>query len=87
MKLEHAPVHESQTSMGYFDYYQRCIEQHRSGLKLVVGGTGLGKTRGVRQVVTDGDTGGRKLMYCANRVQLVQEMADAVTRRIFCPPL
>jgi len=38
---------------GYQDYYEWAIERHTVGLKLVVGGTGLGKTSGIRSVVRD----------------------------------
>jgi len=38
---------------GYYDYYKRAIEQHETGLKLVVGGTGLGKISNIKGIVRD----------------------------------
>jgi hypothetical protein len=63
------------TLQGYSDYYHRAIEQHRTGLKLVLGGTGLGKTSGIPEVVQNSAYQQRKFIYCANRKQLIEEMA------------
>lgn len=68
------------TTLGYFDYYQRAIEIHPTGLKLVLGGTGLGKTSGIRQVILAPDNQERKFIYCANRKQLLEEMANALNQ-------
>lgn len=60
---------------GYYDYYKRAIGQHSTGLKLVVGGTGLGKTSGIRDIVRDLPQE-RKAIYIANRIQLLEEMVQ-----------
>lgn len=59
----------------YFEYYNRTIQQDRNGLKLVLGGTGLGKTTAIVDVVKHAETD-RKFIYCANRIQLLNEMAQ-----------
>lgn len=67
--------------MNYFytDYYQRTIEQHATGLKLVLGGTGLGKTSSLADLLRSGEYPvGVKFIYVANRIQLLDEMAEAV---------
>jgi hypothetical protein len=60
---------------GYYDYYKRTIDQNTVGLKLVVGGTGLGKTSSIQSIVRDLPHE-RKAIYIANRLQLLEEMAD-----------
>lgn len=35
----------------YKDYYLRTITKDKNGIKLVLGGTGLGKTHGMREAV------------------------------------
>lgn len=60
---------------GYYDYYKRTIDQNTLGLKLVVGGTGLGKTSSIQSIVRDLPHE-RKAIYIANRLQLLEEMAD-----------
>lgn len=62
--------------ISYFDYYDRVIKTESIGIKLVLGGTGLGKTSGIIDVIKQSDTKGRKYIYCANRLQLLNEMAD-----------
>jgi hypothetical protein len=57
----------------YTQYYSRLIQQAQRGFKLVPGGTGLGKTHGIRKMVQH-DRSERKYIYCANRVQLLDEM-------------
>lgn len=59
----------------YFEYYNRTIQQDTNGLKLVLGGTGLGKTTAIVDVVKHAETD-RKFIYCANRIQLLNEMAQ-----------
>lgn len=59
----------------FFNYYNSTINQNTKGLKLVLGGTGLGKTSGIVDVVKYSETE-RKFIYCANRVQLLEEMAE-----------
>ncbi|MEZ4733269.1 MAG: hypothetical protein R3E79_39750 [Caldilineaceae bacterium] len=69
-----------QPTVGYCDYYQRCIAKYQRGLKEVLGGTGNGKTSGIRKLVPTLTINDRKLIYCANRVQLVQEMAEQLPK-------
>ena len=64
--------------MGYFDYYHRAIQQHNNGLKLVLGGTGLGKTSATIEVIRAPEYQQRKFIYCANRVQLIEAMAQSL---------
>jgi len=63
----------------YFDYYHPLIQQNANGLKLVLGGTGLGKTSAIANVVAQAETE-RKYIYCANRIQLLNEMAEHLTQ-------
>lgn len=58
----------------YFKYYNRAIVEEENGFKLVLGGTGLGKTSAIGAIVRHAQTT-RKYIYCANRVQLLNEMA------------
>ncbi|MBE7512428.1 MAG: hypothetical protein HS103_06395 [Anaerolineales bacterium] len=60
---------------GYLDYYKQTIEHYETGLKLVVGGTGLGKTSSIKAVVRDLPQE-RKAIYIANRIQLLEEMVE-----------
>ena len=64
----------------YFDYYHRAIQKSVNGLKLVLGGTGLGKTSAIVDVAQSAETD-RKFIYCANRIQLLNEMADELKQR------
>ena len=59
----------------YAQYYRRIIQTHTRGLKPVVGGTGLGKTRGAREVIQVSPPTDPKSLYIANRKQLIEEMA------------
>lgn len=59
----------------YFLYYNRAIAQDQNGFKFVQGGTGLGKTSALADVVRHTQTE-RKFIYCANRIQLLNEMAE-----------
>ncbi len=59
----------------YVDYYERVITQNTNGLKHVLGGTGLGKTSAIAEVVTHSVTD-KQYIYIANRVQLLNEMAE-----------
>src|SRR5258708_38890973 len=54
----------------YKGYYQRAIEAHNVGLKLVVGGTGLGKTYGAIETIAELPEG-KKAVYVANRLELL----------------
>src|SRR4051812_17230710 len=62
----------------YFDYYVKTITEHTTGLKLVGGGTGLGKTSSIPGVVTNALPLERKAIYIANRLQLLEQMATAM---------
>jgi hypothetical protein len=62
----------------YFEYYKRTIEQHSKGLKLVGGGTGLGKTSAIPRVIQAALPEKRKGIYATARIQLLEEMADAL---------
>lgn len=61
----------------YKDYYLRTINRDENGIKLVLGGTGLGKTHGMREAVKDylnsDREGKRKLIYITNRHNLITE--------------
>jgi hypothetical protein len=58
----------------YFDYYARTIHEHANGLKLVGGGTGLGKTSNIPDVVMKALPPERKGIYVANRLQLLEQI-------------
>lgn len=62
----------------YADYYRRVIETELNGFKLALGGTGLGKTRGIRKIIESSHEYKyeRKFIYVANRIQLLNEMYD-----------
>jgi hypothetical protein len=62
--------------LSYATYYHRTIQHHQTGLKLVLGGTGLGKTSGIRKVIQEPEYQQRKFIYLANRKQLVEEMGQ-----------
>lgn len=57
----------------YEDYYQRAIDAGSPGIKLVLGGTGNGKTSIIRRVVENNPD--RKFVYLANRKQLLEQLA------------
>lgn len=65
----------------YFDYYDRAIQTGLKGIKLVLGGTGLGKTSAIVDVIKSSNAGDRKFMYCANRLQLLNEMAESLEQK------
>lgn len=68
----------------YKEYYQNTINKHKTGLKLVLGGTGLGKTRGIVDVIKDPDNSKIKFIYIANRIQLLSELSrDIANRKLF----
>lgn len=58
---------------GYPGYYQRTIDAHDHGVKLVLGPTGLGKSYGIPKVVRNNPD--RKFIYMANRKELLEERA------------
>lgn len=61
----------------YKDYYLRTINRGENGIKLVLGGTGLGKTYGMREAVKEYLNSDReekkKLIYITNRHNLITE--------------
>jgi len=57
----------------YLDYYQRAIASNSTGIKLVLGPTGIGKSSSIPNVVRNNPD--RKFIYQANRKELLQEMA------------
>ncbi len=59
----------------YTNYYQNIIKQHQQGFKLVLGGTGLGKTSGIIETVKNNTESNKRFFYVANRLQLLNEMA------------
>lgn len=65
----------------YYTYYNRVIEKGTNGFKFVLGGTGLGKTSRIVDVIEFAPTNGRQFIYCANRVQLLNEMAEMLDKR------
>jgi hypothetical protein len=58
----------------YTTYYQNTL-QHSTGFKLVLGGTGLGKTSGIIEIVKQNTEGNKRFFYVASRLQLLNEMA------------
>jgi hypothetical protein len=65
----------------YKDYYKRAIADNTRGLKLVLGGTGLGKTSSLAALMGSADCPEDvKFIYVANRVQLLDEMAEQVRK-------
>lgn len=63
----------------YADYYRRTINEYPTGLKLVLGGTGLGKTSSLAELLNSGEyPADTKFIYVANRIQLLNEMAALV---------
>ncbi|GCE50474.1 hypothetical protein EI42_05832 [Thermosporothrix hazakensis] len=60
----------------YADYYGQTIDNYQRGFQFVLGGTGIGKTSAIRKVVTIPKYQDRKFIYCANRTQLLEEMAQ-----------
>lgn len=63
----------------YSAYYRRAINDYRTGLKLVLGGTGLGKTSSLGALLRSGEfPDDTKFIYIANRIQLLDEMAEQV---------
>jgi predicted ATP-dependent serine protease len=57
----------------YTEYYQNVI-QHQQGFKLVLGGTGLGKTSGIIETVKQNTEKNKRFFYMANRLQLLNEL-------------
>lgn len=67
-------------SFFYTEYYRRAIAEHPTGLKFVLGGTGLGKTSSLGALLHSPDCPPDvKFVYVANRVQLLDEVAEQVS--------
>src|SRR5690348_4183009 len=64
----------------YSKYYDQIMQCHTVGFKLALGGTELGKTNGVAKVCLVPQYGQRKSMYWANRIQLLEEMAQKLPK-------
>ena len=60
----------------YTQYYQRIISSKTKGIKLVLGGTGLGKTSGIEEIVKLPENSDKKFIYIANRIQLLNELKE-----------
>ena len=60
----------------FTQYYQRTIEKHQKGLKLVLGGTGLGKTSAIPKIINLVENKNKKFIYVANRIQLLKELKN-----------
>ena len=54
----------------YKNYYQNTF-LHQQGFKLVLGGTGLGKTSGLLEVIKQNTEENKRFFYIANRLQLL----------------
>ncbi|MCB9231084.1 MAG: hypothetical protein H6581_05455 [Bacteroidia bacterium] len=63
----------------YKDIYLRSWSTHKIGIKPILGGTGLGKTSGMIDAITESiqKGEGRKFIYCTYRHNLLQEQEDA----------
>lgn len=59
----------------YTTYYQNTL-QHSAGFKLVLGGTGLGKTSRIIETLKNNTDEKKRFFYVANRLQLLNGMAD-----------
>lgn len=66
--------------LDYKDYYLRTIARHDNGFKLVLGGTGLGKTYGMRSAVisylTEVREEKKKFIYSTNRHLLITQQNE-----------
>ena len=60
----------------FLSYYRAAISEPK-GFKPVPGGTGLGKTSAIPKLVAT-HTDKRKFIYCANRIQLLDEMESGL---------
>jgi hypothetical protein len=64
----------STDKQNYFPYYADTLDHHETGLKLVFGGTGIGKTSIIPYVVKAYPN--HKFIYVANRKRLLKEMEE-----------
>lgn len=75
----------------YKDFYKKTIESHNNGLKLVLGGTGLGKSYGIIETVLDYANlddrdkkilePKRKFIYMTNRHNLLVQMEVGINNK------
>jgi len=68
----------SQEESNYKSYYLKAMKEEINGFKPVLGGTGLGKTFGIRKAI-ESYTGARQFIYVAHRKNLLNEMAASLT--------
>lgn len=71
----------------YKNYYLRTIHNRSNGIKLVLGGTGLGKTHGMREAVIEylnsDHEEKRKFIYITNRHNLITEQQKQFSKAGF----
>ena len=60
--------------MSYYSNYYQNTFRHQEGFKLVLGGTGLGKTSGILEVIKRNTEENKRYFYVANRLQLLNEL-------------
>lgn len=64
----------------YKDYYLKEILANKKGLKPVLGGTGLGKTKGIEfainELIAKKNIGKKKFIYTTNRHRLISEIEE-----------
>ena len=73
MKIEPELTPERPSFLSYY----RAASSEPKGFKPVPGGTGLGKTSAIPKLVAT-HTDKRKFIYCANRIQLLDEMESGL---------
>lgn len=61
------------TKSFYTTYYQNTL-QNSKGFKLVLGGTGLGKTSGIIETIKQNTEKNKRFFYVANCLQLLNEV-------------
>lgn len=71
------------------NYYKEIIDKYQLGFKLVLGGTGLGKTSGIVELIkgiinNPQKSDKKKLIYIANRIQLLNEFKEELPEDIVC---
>lgn len=67
--------------MSNFENYYKSVLQHSTGFKLILGGTGLGKTHGILETVKNNSSSKMRFFYIANRLQLLEEMSTDLNKR------
>lgn len=76
--LETLNTEKREESKTYFDYYNRVIDNYKVGFKLVLGGTGLGKTYGIEKVLEHYTKVApeKKFIYSTYRINLLTQFKD-----------